>query len=174
MFFHVELERTITLEPKLFGPKLKKELVGALVREVEGTCSGRYGFVVVVTGIRNAEKLEGKLREGTGAAVFVVKYSAIVFKPFKGEVLDAVVSQVNKMGFFADAGPLQIFVSNRLIPTDMTFDPHSTPPCYVSGDQTVKIQKDTEVRLKIVGVRVDVSEIFAIGSIKEDYLGALS
>ena len=33
------------------------------------------------------------------------------------------------------------------------------------------IVKDKKVRLRIVGTRVDASEIFAIGSCKEDYVG---
>ena len=39
---------------------------------------------------------------------FPVRYKAVVFRPFKGEVLDAVVTTVNKMGFFAEVGPLQV------------------------------------------------------------------
>ena len=35
------------------------------------------------------------------------RYNAVVFRPFKGEVLDAVVETVNKMGFFAEVGPLK-------------------------------------------------------------------
>lgn len=34
---------------------------------------------------------------GTGQAEFVTKYRAIVFKPFKGEVVDGVVTNVNKV-----------------------------------------------------------------------------
>ncbi|KAJ4843820.1 hypothetical protein Tsubulata_014022 [Turnera subulata] len=30
-------------------------------------------------------------------------------RPFKGEILEAVVTMVNKMGFFAEAGPAQIY-----------------------------------------------------------------
>lgn len=79
----------------------------------------------------------------------------------------------------------------------MNFDPQSNPPAFVSEDETVKIAKDDEVRLKIVGTRVDATEIvcpggffpllvsafclanlhtlqFSIGSIKEDYLGLIS
>ena len=41
-----------------------------------------------------------------------MEYDALVFRPFEGEVLDAVVKNVNKMGFFCEAGPLDIFVSN--------------------------------------------------------------
>jgi len=44
---------------------------------------------------------KGKIREGTGSAVFHVQYTCLVFRPFKGEVLDAVVSSVNKVGQIA-------------------------------------------------------------------------
>lgn len=91
-----------------------------------GTCSGRYGFIITVTQVQDIGK--GKVLEGSGFVVFPIKFSAIVFKPFKGEVLDAVVTQVDKvltnmslhgltlvqMGFFAAAGPLQIFVSKHV------------------------------------------------------------
>lgn len=51
----------------------------------------------------------------------------------------------------------------------MQFNPSANPPAYVSQDET--IEKGSKVRLKIVGTRTDVNEIYAIGSIKEDYLG---
>lgn len=102
-------------------------------------CSGRHGFVVAITGIENIGK--GLIRDGTGFVTFPVKYQCVVFRPFKGEILEAVVTMVNKvciptticrlnymfcgdfcndmgeslqMGFFAEAGPVQIFVSNHV------------------------------------------------------------
>jgi len=172
MFFHISLDKTLYLHPRFFGPNLKSTLISKLHNEVEGTCSGRYGFVVTVTSVDQIGL--GRVQEGTGFVCFSVKFKAIVFRPFKNEVVDAVVSQVNKMGFFAEVGPLQVFVSKHLIPSDMKFDPQANPPCFISDDGSVKIEKDCEVRLKIVGTRVDANEIFSIGSIKEDYLGLIS
>ena len=51
--------------------------------------------MLMVTNIDSIGK--GKIREGTGSAVFHVGYTCLVFRPFKGEVLDAVVSSVNKV-----------------------------------------------------------------------------
>ena len=34
----------------------------------------------------------------TGHAEFILTYSAVVFKPFKNEVIDGVVTTVNKVG----------------------------------------------------------------------------
>lgn len=39
----------------------------------------------------------GIVQPGQGFVVYPVKYKAIVFRPFKGEVLDAIVMQVNKV-----------------------------------------------------------------------------
>lgn len=51
---------------------------------------------------------------GTGQAQFKVEYNAIVFKPFKNEVVDGVVNNVSKMGIFLDVGPLSVFVSSHV------------------------------------------------------------
>lgn len=66
-----------------------------LYTEVEGTCTGKYGFVIAVTTIDSIGS--GVIQPGQGFVVYPVKYKAIVFRPFKGEVLDAVVTQVNKV-----------------------------------------------------------------------------
>ena len=63
--------------------------------QVEGTCSGKYGFIICVTGMGHVGK--GAIREGLGTALFSVHYSCIVFRPFKGEVMDCTVSSVNKV-----------------------------------------------------------------------------
>ncbi|GKA09510.1 DNA-directed RNA polymerase II subunit RPB7 [Tanacetum coccineum] len=144
------------LHPRHFGRELREKLVSKLMKDVEGTCSGRHGFVVAITGIEDIGK--GIIRDGTGFVTFPVKYLCVVFRPFKGEILEATVTMVNKMGFFAEAGPVQIFVSNHLIPDDMEFQSGDMPN-YTTSDGSVKIQKDSEVRLKIIGTRVDATEI---------------
>jgi hypothetical protein len=40
---------------------------------------------------------EGKVLPGTGQARFKTSYTAVVFKPFKGEVMDGRVTNVNKV-----------------------------------------------------------------------------
>lgn len=55
----------------------------------------RHGVIVAITNIENVGT--GMIQPGRGYVVYPVKYNAIVFRPFKGEVLDAVVSQVTKV-----------------------------------------------------------------------------
>lgn len=53
----------------------------------------------------------------------------------------------------------------------MQFDASSNPPAYKTEDEDVVIAQDDEIRLKVVGTRVDAADIFAIGTLMDDYLG---
>ncbi|CAH1109129.1 unnamed protein product [Psylliodes chrysocephalus] len=172
MFYHISLEHEILLHPQYFGPQLLEKVKTKLYTEVEGTCTGKYGFVIAVTTIDSIGA--GLILPGQGFVVYPVKYKAIVFRPFKGEVLDAVVRQVNKVGMFAEIGPLSCFISHHSIPAEMEFCPNVNPQCYKTKDEDVVIHAEGEIRLKIVGTRVDASGIFAIGTLMDDYLGLIS
>jgi DNA-directed RNA polymerase II subunit RPB7 len=129
--------------------------------------------MTTVTTMLPSFQSKGVVDAASGYAHFTVRFQALVVKPFKGEVLDAVVSLVNPNGFFAEAGPIQIFVSQKQMPADMTFQSHGNP-AFVNSDGSVTITKDDEVRIKIVGTRYDTNEIFSIGSIAGNYLGPIS
>ncbi len=151
--------------------------------QVEGTCSGLYGFMLMVTDIGSMGK--GKIREGTGSAVFHVQYTCLVFRPFKGEVLDAVVSSVNKveqtasvtlcdislvgkchaealfalqMGFFADAGPLQIFVSQHLIPSHYRVEV-TDDAAFESEENAPPIKAGASVRVRLMGLKAEANQL---------------
>lgn len=68
----------------------------------------RYGFVIAVTTIDNIGA--GHIQPSRGFVIYPVKYKAIVFRPFKGEVLDAVVTQVNKVKH----GKLNLWIAHVL------------------------------------------------------------
>ncbi|GAA6042576.1 hypothetical protein JCM8097_003139 [Rhodosporidiobolus ruineniae] len=173
MFFYKELTQDLIMHPSYFNASLGGHLSSELRRQVEGSCSGRLGYIIaVIDEVRGETGHRGRIMED-GQAVFSIKYNAIIYRPFRGEVVDGVVSSVNKMGIFVDVGPLQCFISTHLVPPDFAFDPNANPPSFSSTEDTLSIQKGTKIRLKIVGTRVDATEIFAIGTIKEDYLGPL-
>lgn len=284
------------MHPSYFNQALRGHLGNELRRQVEGTCSGRLGYIVAVVQeeVDASGSHRGRIMED-GQAVFSIKYRAVVYRPFRNEVVDGVVSSVNKVrrprssspGAFglsppvaepaadsrtsaradghlcrrrtvtvfhldpcashthaflhapvtaADPHPVPFALAGlpahpQLVPPDFSFDPNSNPPCFSSSEDTVSpracaryrdpsargvqcsstdngqlsfraptlqltIQKGTKIRLKIVGTRIDATEIvspsrvrvwreprltrprlplvqFAIGTIKEDYLGPL-
>lgn len=108
----ITLDKEILLHPRYFGPNLLNTVKQKLFSEVEGTCTGKHGFVVAVTTI---DKIgAGRILPGQGFVVYPVSYKAIVFRPFKGEVVDGVVTQVNKVGLFVEVGPLSCFISRHV------------------------------------------------------------
>lgn len=177
----------VVLHPSYFGPNVKDYLVSRLNEEEEGRCTGDH-FVICVMDMVDIG--EGRVIPGSGQAEYEIKYRAIIWKPFRGETVDAIVTSVKPAGLFTLAGPLSVFIARKVsdstsmsfgyrsnvltefknIPSDIKWEPNSVPPCYTDGaDQT--ISPGTSLRLKILGVKPDVAAINAIGTIKEDYLG---
>jgi len=81
MFFHIPIERELLLHPRLLGPHVTEHLKEKLLQTVEGSCSGRHGYIISVTEITSQSK--GQIKEGTGITSFTMKFNAIVFRPFK-------------------------------------------------------------------------------------------
>ena len=78
MFYHISLEHEIMLHPRYFGPQLMDTVKQKLFTEVEGTCTGKYGFVIAVTTIDSVGA--GLIQPGQGFVLYPVKYKAIVFR----------------------------------------------------------------------------------------------
>jgi len=58
----------------------------------------------------------------------------------------------------------------QLMPDDVQYDANATPPQFTNNADMV-IEPGTHVRVKIIGLRTEVGEMWAIGSINGDYLG---
>ena len=56
---------------------------------------------------------QGKIGED-GFASFPITYKAIVYRPFKNEVVDATVSSVTHHGLTAYVGRMQVFISAQV------------------------------------------------------------
>jgi len=171
MFYVKNLTHEILLEPVHHGRKLRATLVRLLKEEVEGLALATYGYVVNVIEVLEKEIKSGIIEYDTGSVIFTVKYTALMLRPFVNEVVDAVVSQCNQLGFFAFVGPLRIFVSKHSMPEDMMKGFDSEKDAWISDDKEVVIATGSGVRLKIKGRTVEQGNITAIGTIKDNYLG---
>lgn len=166
MFFMVSLDARIRVEAAYFGAQLNDVILQRLESSLVGQCTERYGFVLHILSHEIVGR--GKLDEEKGCAVFVVRYKAIVFRLFRGEVVDGVVSDINAVGIIVKVGPIHVFVSSKMIPG---LDFNATEHCYVSSDGTARIVRDDDVRLRILNTKRHGTTITAIGSMREDYLG---
>jgi DNA-directed RNA polymerase II subunit RPB7 len=171
MFYVKTLEHEIVLEPVHFGPKLRATIVRLVKEQVEGLALSTHGYVVNVIDVPEENIKSGIIEYDTGNVCFTVHYTALLLRPFINEVLDAVVSQCNSLGFFAYVGPLRIFVSKHSMPEDMLNGYDAEKECWISDDKEVVISSGSGVRLKIKGRTVEQGNITAIATIKDNYLG---
>lgn len=111
MFYLIKMTRDIVMQPSSFGPGLHDEIRMRLKRDVEGTTDGKYGFIIMVDEIYPIER--GLVLEG-GGATFDVTFRVVVFRPFKHEVIDAIVTGIDSIGFRCEAGPLKIIVTKEV------------------------------------------------------------
>lgn len=57
-----------------------------------------------------------------------------------------------------------------MIPAQVKYDPNATPPQFTDNED-YRVEPGTHIRVKIMGTRSEVGEMWAIGTINEDYLG---
>jgi DNA-directed RNA polymerase II subunit RPB7 len=84
MFFLKELEKTIQLHPSYFGPLIRSHIHRELLLKEEGSSTGKFTVVCILDAFEHSD---GKVLPGSGHAEYVVHYKAIVWRPYKGEVV---------------------------------------------------------------------------------------
>ena len=70
-------------------------LKNKLLQDVEGTCTGQFGYIICVMDGMKIDVGKGRVIPGTGSAEFEVKYRAIVWRPFKVRQPDCSQSRTN-------------------------------------------------------------------------------
>jgi DNA-directed RNA polymerase II subunit RPB7 len=172
MFFLVRLRHKVKLQPSHFGPGLREKVIAQLIAEFEGKLVEDHLIMAVQTPDQDELPI-GKLIHGVGAAEFDIQFTAIVFRVFKGEVVDGVVSQVSKLGFFVEVGPMRVFISKHSIPESYTLvtpiKADQIPNQVEHGNEEIK--RGDHVRLRILGLRFDCNEGLVGTGEFGDYLG---
>jgi len=151
MFFHMSLTKILLMHPMTFGKRLEEQIKEQLKLSVEGTVDPRYGYIIRVTIVSSLPL--GEVQEG-GYVRFNVSYKAIVFRPFRNEVLDAVVVSIDSLGINCQAtGAMKIFIYKEQIPDDIQYDPEG--PAFTYTDGMMQIKEGKCLRVKITGIRFD-------------------
>jgi DNA-directed RNA polymerase II subunit RPB7 len=170
MFYKKWMKRTIRLHPQSFGRKMSEVLHKTLEMEVRGVSLGKAGYCVCVLQVRPGDG-GGKIQEGTGMAIFQLHFEAVMFRPFKNEIMDVKVLNCVHLGFFGYAGPVKVFVSRHQMPQDMQDGYNAMDEAWLSEDKEVEIKENCGVRLKIISCTLENQQWTCVGTIAEEYLG---
>lgn len=171
VFFRRRMKRVIQVHPQHLGPKIKEQIKEQCRLEVQGekNVSG-VGFIVLVINIEDEQIGKGTIDHLTGKTRYEVEYDAIVFRPFKNEVLDVIIKKCTPQGMFADAGPLDIFISRMYIPGDYEY--RGDDSTWIQPHTETIIRPGSEIRVKVLGAN-SVGHIAAVATMNEPFLGPL-
>ena len=161
----VTLDKTIKIEPKDLDANLEDVIAKKLWRVTKGTWNGKNGYIIDIIEVSSID--DGIVLDTSGDVQFNVKYTALVFKPKKGDVLDGVVTNVNQNSIVVSVGPQSVMIAHSSMPTGLEFDPYTKS--YKSTDMETVIQEENEIRFRVVGVNVLANEITCAGTIDEPY-----
>lgn len=95
MFFLHSMERRVLLHPSYFGRNMHDLVTAKLVWDVEGHLAGDYYVIAVMDAF---DVSEGRILPGSGQAEFTVGYRAVVWRPFKGEVVRLLTRTIQCIG----------------------------------------------------------------------------
>ena len=111
MYFLKSLEESIRLHPSWFHGGAQDVVRRKLYGNVEGKNLGNHHVIAVVS---IDDVSEPMIQSGTGYALYNVAYRALVWRPFRGEVVDGLVKAVTVTGIFIEVGGLDVFVSRSV------------------------------------------------------------
>ena len=105
MFYLIEVEDYIRVEPKLFGLATKEAVEQQLKETYNGFVNRDLGHVVSVVGVLNVG--EGIIIPGDGAAYYNSAFKLLVWKPELHELVYGVISEITNFGAFMNLGVVQ-------------------------------------------------------------------
>lgn len=164
-FILAEFVDNIKIHPKYIGKDIEKNILRELKQRKEGICSD-HGYIKK-SSIRIIKISSGKVEMSTfhGYINFMVKYSAMVCNPVKGNIVNAVVVNMNNFGILCSSFITEDNGSKTPI-LEIIIPKHSLT---IQSDVDLKnsIKINNEVKVQIVGKKYQLynKKISIIGKI---------
>lgn len=155
----VQLNRSVGLKPMEINNGIDDTLLFKLKEEIEGKCI-KEGFAMPNSvEIVNRSLGEVQLSHFNGSMLYHCNFVVKVCNPNEGDVIQARVTNVNKMGVLAVAGEGDPAPLNILLPAQY----------HLNNEDFHRIQPGDTANIKIVGKRFDSGEqqISIIGIVEE-------
>ncbi|MFA6452807.1 MAG: DNA-directed RNA polymerase [Candidatus Pacearchaeota archaeon] len=105
MFYLIEVEDFIRVEPKLFGLPTKQAVEEQLKQSYTNHFDKELGMVIAVAGVSEIE--DGIIIPGDGAAYYKSLFKLVVWKPEMQEIVFGTISEITNFGAFINLGSMQ-------------------------------------------------------------------
>lgn len=103
MFYLLDVEDHVRVEPKHFGLPTKEAIEKQLNEDFVNSVSKEFGYVITVLEVGKID--EGVLIPGDGAAYYNSQFSLLAWKPELHELVYGTISEITNFGAFIQVGP---------------------------------------------------------------------
>ncbi|MEA3329324.1 MAG: DNA-directed RNA polymerase [Nanoarchaeota archaeon] len=102
MFYLIDVEDFVRVEPKLFGLPTREAVEAQLRESYQDHFDKELGFVLAVAEVNEIE--EGVIIPGDGAAYYKSNFQLVVWKPEMQELVYGIVEEITNFGAFMNLG----------------------------------------------------------------------
>ncbi|ERN01420.1 hypothetical protein AMTRI_Chr03g54370 [Amborella trichopoda] len=175
MFLEIEMKSNVVVPPDQLYQNLllHRSIILKLLEDVAHIkATQKHGYLVAVTSLK--ERGEGKVRDFSGEVIFPVVFKCLTFKPFVGEILHGVITQIMKHGIILKCGPVEnVFLSLKKM-EDFKYV-HGENPIFVN-DKNLKLERHGVVRFRVLALQwmEGQREFMLLASLEGDFLGPVS
>lgn len=171
MFYEIEVQGHIRVEPKLFGSDTKKAVKESLTKMFDGFISKDLGIAVEVTEVTKIG--EGIIIPGDGAAYYDTAFKVITYKPEVQEVVLGKISDIADFGAFINIGPIDGMIHVSQTMDDFVTFAKSNVLTGKESKRTLKVGDTCRARIVSVSFK-DMSNPKIGLTMRQHRLGALT
>ena len=169
MYREITIVDTVRIPPNRFGEDQRKVIKEILQENYEGILDKDLGVIIAITGISNVDV--GQIIPGDGASYHKTEFSALVYLPVVGELVEAEVVEIVDFGAFVRLGPMDGLVHISQVTDDYIV--RDRKQGILVGKETKRILREGDkVRARVVTVSMKGSGTSKIGlSMRQPGLG---
>jgi len=105
MFYLLEVEDHVRVEPKHFGLPTREAIEKQLNESFVNSVNKEFGYIIAVVGVDNIE--EGVLIPNDGSAYYKSIFKLVVWRPELHELVYGTITEITNFGAFMQVGPAQ-------------------------------------------------------------------
>lgn len=169
MFYLIEVEDYVRVEPKLFGLPTIEAVKMQLNETYLDYSDKELGFVIGVVEIMDVE--EGIIIPGDGAAYYKSRFKILSWKPELQELVFGVIESIENFGAIIDLG-----VTKGLVHISQTMDDYvnfSKSNALIGRSTKKTLKKNDEVLARIIAISFKQEEIKIGLTMRQPGLGKL-
>jgi DNA-directed RNA polymerase subunit E'/Rpb7 len=129
MFSTVTLIDTIKLRSDQIGPDIRERIIHSLKKNYEKKVLGKInGYIIEIVDVNEDTIKDGVINDINGDINYKLEYTAVMFKPIKGDILDITVDHCNDLGIWghstilSDVSIIECICTKNLIPDGFIYN----------------------------------------------------